>query len=292
MRQVKDGDFLIQPAWASETRLHYEFPYSTSMPTVLFSPDNPYLGLPVFEITSHALPQSAEQTEIWASQIETIYMTLYNAVELVDPHIPNIQVSKWTSVEADDELLRALLRAYFLHDYANYTCFQKDIFLQAMRDGDTRFCSPLLVNAVLAKACVGHENAITRGSAKLLSQQSYRGATQRAQFWRPETLGYRFLVEVKRLWELDSGKVKLTNLHAAMVLHVIYTIDGMDQIGVSYLLQSVQLSQSLKLFASEQEEGRTRTARVFTAWALYRWQSWVFLLHTLQNPGERLMTWQ
>ncbi|EXK27464.1 hypothetical protein FOMG_16015 [Fusarium oxysporum f. sp. melonis 26406] len=256
MRQVKDGDLPLQPAWAPETRLHYQFPYSTSMPAALLSPDNPYLGSTVFEITSHALPQSAEQTEAWASQSESIYMTPYNIAELMDPYIPNIQISKWTSVETDDELLRALLRAYFLHDYANYTCFQKDIFLQAMRDSDTRFCSPLLVNAVLAEAC-----------------HSYRKATYRAQYWRPETLGYRFLAEAKRLWALESGKCKLTTLHAAMVLHVIYTMNGMDQVGISYLLQSVQLAQNLKLFAPEQTEGRTKTARVFTAWALYRWQS-------------------
>ncbi|KAH6953645.1 hypothetical protein DER45DRAFT_576136 [Fusarium avenaceum] len=256
IRQVKYGDLLLQLAWAPEKRLHYKFPYSTSMPAALLSPENPYLGSPVFEITSHALPQSAEQTEARASQSETIYMTPYNMAELMDPYIPNIQVSKWTLVETDDELLRALLRAYFLHDYANYTCFQKDIFLQAMRDSDTRFCSPLLVNAVLAEAC-----------------HSYRKATHRAQFWRPETLGYRFLAEAKRLWELESGKSKLTTLHAAMVLHIIYTINGMDQIGISYLLQSIQLAQDLKLFAPEQTEGRTRTARVFTAWALYRWQS-------------------
>jgi hypothetical protein len=94
---------------------------------------------------------------------------LYHAAELMDPHIPNIQVSKWTSVESDDELLRTLLQAYFFHDYTTYTCSQKDIFLQAMRDGDARFCSPLLVNVVLAEACVGHENATTRGPAKSLS---------------------------------------------------------------------------------------------------------------------------
>jgi hypothetical protein len=286
MQQVKDGNLPLQPAWAPETRLHYEFPYSTSMPAALLSPDNPYLGSTVFEITSHVLPQSAEQTEVWASQSETIYMTPYNIAELMDPYIPTIQISKWTSIEADDELLRALLRAYFLHDYANYTCFQKDIFLQAMRDSDTRFCSPLLVNAVLAEACVGHENATARKSAKSLSQHSYRKATHRAQYWRPETLGYRFLAEAKRLWALESGKSKLTTLHAAMVLHIIYTMNGMDQVGISYLLQSVRLAQNLKLFAPEQTEGRTRTARVFTAWALYRWQSWVFLLYVLHNLGE------
>jgi hypothetical protein len=71
-----------------------------------------------------------------------------------------------------------------------------------------------------------------------------------------------------------------------MVLHIIYTINGMDQVGISYLLQSVQLAQNLKLFAPEQTEGRTRTARVFTAWALYRWQSWVFLFYILHNLEE------
>jgi hypothetical protein len=166
MRQVKDGDLLLQLAWAPEKRLRYEFPYSTSMPAALLSPGSPYLGSPVFQTTFQALPQSAEPTEAWASQSETVYVMPYHAAELMDPHIPNIQVSNWTSVESDDELLRTLLRAYFLHDYANYTCFQKDIFLQAMRDGDARFCSPLLVNAVLAQACVGHKNVTTRGPAK------------------------------------------------------------------------------------------------------------------------------
>jgi hypothetical protein len=269
MQQLKDGGLPMQSVWEPETRLHYEFPYSTSMPAALFSSDNPYLGSAVFEVTSHALPLSAEQTEAWASGSETIYMKPYNKAELIDPYISNIQISKWTSVETDDELLRALLRAYFLHDYANYTCFQKDIFLQAMRDNDTQLCSPLLVNAILAEAC-----------------HSYRKVTHRAQYWRPETLGHRFLIETKRLWALESGKSKLTTLHAAMVLHIIYTMNGMDQVGISYLLQSVRLAQDLRLFAPEQTEGRTRTARVFTAWALYRWQSWVFLLYVLQTMGE------
>lgn len=68
-----------------------------------------------------------------------------------------------------------------------------------------------------------------------------------------------------------------------MVLHVIYAINGMDQVGVSYLIQSVLLAQGLKLFAPEQTEGRTRTARVFTAWALYRWQS-LQAFHNFRAP--------
>ncbi|KAG5756739.1 hypothetical protein H9Q70_000625 [Fusarium xylarioides] len=185
MRQLQDGDLPLQPAWALETRLHYEFYCYTSMPAALLSPDNPYLGSSIFEVTSHSLPLSPEQTEAWGSGSETINMAPHNIAELIDPYTQDIQVSKWTSVEADDELLRTLLRSYFLHDYANYTCFQKDIFLQAMRDNDTGFCSPLLVNAVLAEAC-----------------HSYRKVTRA---WRSETLGYTFLTEAKRLLELESN---------------------------------------------------------------------------------------
>ncbi|KAF5692882.1 C6 transcription factor [Fusarium denticulatum] len=264
MHQVQEGDLPLQPAWAPETRLHYELPCSTSMPTALLSPDSPYLGSTIFEVTDHALPLSPEQTEAWVNEFETMNMAPDNIAELMDPCIRDIQVSKWTSVEADDELLRTLLRSYFLHDYANYTCFQKDIFLQAMRDSDTQFCSPLLVNAVLAEAC-----------------HSYRNATHRA--WRSENLGYTFLTEAKRLLELESSQCKLTTLHAAMVLHTIYTMNGMDQVGISYLLQSVQIAQDLKLFAPEQTEGKTKTARVFTAWALYRWQS-LQAFHNLRAP--------
>lgn len=64
-----------------------------------------------------------------------------------------------------------------------------------------------------------------------------------------------------------------------MVLHIIYTVNGRDEVGISYLLQSVQMAQDLQLFTTEETEGTTRTARVFTAWALYRWQSCVFVSH-------------
>ncbi|KAG5657875.1 hypothetical protein KAF25_007908 [Fusarium avenaceum] len=237
IRQVKDGNLILQLAWAPNAQLQHDFPHFNSMPAALLSPG---ADSPLFQQTK---PQSLPH----ARGRET---------ELEDPHLPDIQVSKWTAVEQDDELLRTLLRSYFLHDYANYTCFQKDIFLCAMKDDDHRFCSALLVNSILAQAC-----------------HSYRGATHRAQFRIPETLGGRFLTEAERLWRLESGRSSLTTLHAAMVLHIIYTVNGRDEVGISYLLQSVQMAQDLQLFTAEETEGTKRTARVFTAWALYRWQS-------------------
>jgi hypothetical protein len=65
-----------------------------------------------------------------------------------------------------------------------------------------------------------------------------------------------------------------------MVLHIIYTVNGKDDVGISYLLQSVQMAQDLQIFTPEKTKGTERIARVFTAWALYRWQSYVFLPHS------------
>jgi hypothetical protein len=147
IRQVKDGNLILQLAWAPDAQLHHDFPHFNSMPAALLSPG---VDLPLFQQTKpQAIPQARGREP-----------------ELVDPHLPDIQVSRWTEVEKDDELLRTLLRSYFLHDYANYTCFQKDIFLCAMKDDDSRFCSALLVNAVLAQACVGVRNKLTTTLAK------------------------------------------------------------------------------------------------------------------------------
>lgn len=147
IRQVKDGNLILQLAWAPDAQLHHDFPYFNSMPAALLSPG---VGSPQFQQTK---PQAVLQAR-------------GRRAELVDPHLPDIQASRWTEVEKDDELLRTLLRSYFLHDYANYTCFQKDIFLSAMKDEDSRFCSALLVNAVLAQACVGVPNKLTKSLAK------------------------------------------------------------------------------------------------------------------------------
>lgn len=147
IRQVKDGNLILQLAWAPDAQLHHDFPYFNSMPAALLSPG---VGSPQFQQTK---PQAVLQAR-------------GRRAELVDPHLPDIQASRWTEVEKDDELLRTLLRSYFLHDYANYTCFQKDIFLSAMKDEDSRFCSALLVNAVLAQACVGVSNKLTKSLAK------------------------------------------------------------------------------------------------------------------------------
>lgn len=55
----------------------------------------------------------------------------------------------------DDALVSRLLSLYFQFEYIRARPFQKALFLDDLVQGKTDFCSPLLVNCILANAAVG-----------------------------------------------------------------------------------------------------------------------------------------
>lgn len=127
-----------------------------------------------------------------------------------------------------------------------------------MATGRTRFCSPLLVNALLAAGC-----------------QSYHKIPNRNKFWLPHNLGYQFTAEAKRLWELERpGKSRLTTIQAAIVLNIVVNLNGLDRIGHAYLVQALAMAHDLKLFDVPQplESDKMRKSRTITAWGLFNWQ--------------------
>lgn len=71
---------------------------------------------------------------------------------------PTIRVSAgpWTSVTDDNELVSHLVSVYFTWYHPAYPCVIQDLFVDAMNSQQlgTTFCCPLLVNSILAIACV------------------------------------------------------------------------------------------------------------------------------------------
>jgi len=120
------------------------------MPASLHSSHNPYLDSLVYEGTS--LTSTSEQQALSPSSHQ--YLKPHHAAKIEDPRLDSVRPSIWTSVSTDDDLMRTLLRAYLLHEYDWLTVFHKDHFLDDMVAGYNRFCSSLLVNAVLALGCV------------------------------------------------------------------------------------------------------------------------------------------
>ena len=105
-------------------------------------------------------------------------------------------------------------------------------------------------------------------------QHCHRGIPDRSEFWQPRNLGYQFLAEAKRLWELAQDDGKLTTAQAGMLISATCNANGVDKIGWPYLVQAVKIANELELFAKNvaTTNRKSRLSRVFTAWCLFSYQ--------------------
>lgn len=171
LQHVKAGGVLIQMAVRPETRLRYEFPYRPEIPAADI-PNNPYLKSIIYEAASlypttqdGEYPRSSGSESIStpganndSANYQSMYLKPFHAAEIVDARLENARCSLWTTVCSDDALMRDLLKVFFLCEYHYTAAFHKDYFLEDLVARRRDFCSPLLVNAVLAYACVREES--------------------------------------------------------------------------------------------------------------------------------------
>lgn len=170
VRFVKEGDILIELSVAPDTKYTYTFPFSHRMPSLLLANAAiPYMNsliargaLDHRDSNSSFPPPSLAHDPNTVGQLDidldtwNMYQTPYHSVELVDPRVGSVKASRWTTVTVDDALVQKLIQIYFLFDFPYYTFLHKDHFLQDMVEGRERYCSSLLVNVILAQACVSH----------------------------------------------------------------------------------------------------------------------------------------
>lgn len=218
LNHVKEGSLLMQLSLVPETRRRYELPHVPNMPAFTLVPNNAYLSSLVYETTfpTFGAPEINNALSLPTRDVlgdNDAYLKPYHSATMTDPLLQRIKPSIWTTVSTDNELLRRLLGAYFMHQHLSHFYFNKDLFLEDMATGGEDHCSQLLVNAVLAAGC-----------------HSLSQLPDRFKFWLPHNLGYRFTTEAKRLWELETlrGKDRITTVHAACVLNNITDLNGTD----------------------------------------------------------------
>ena len=171
LRHVNYGDVLVQLALVPEARFRYEFPYLPEMPAFLRGSDNPYLDSEVYEYALRGYPDAPQQighrqnllpdprsavTSVYGTGHRDPYLKPYLSATVVHPWLDSVKPSKWTTVSSDDTLMRKILHDYFLFEYDAFTFFQKDLFLEDLATENPRFCSQLLVNAIMCQGCVSH----------------------------------------------------------------------------------------------------------------------------------------
>ncbi|KAK4155533.1 hypothetical protein C8A00DRAFT_13446 [Chaetomidium leptoderma] len=313
LRHVNHGDMLVQLALVPEARYRYEFPYLADMPPFLRQPGNPYLDSEVYDYALRGLANSSQQpgrqpgrqqhqrllpdTENGADSVygagqRDPYLKPYSSATIIHPWLDSVKPSKWTTVSSDDCLMRKIIHDYFLFEYDWFTFFHKDYFLEDMATETPRFCSPLLVNALLCVGCFCH-----------------RGLQGRPEFWNPRNIGYQFLAEAKRLLEIESERERpfrnpadpdwgrrdreweqsrLTTIHAALLLTLVYNLNGSDKIGWRFTLRALEIADDIQLLGPplEHHGPEMRIAWTYTAWGLFCWQS-LCSYHYLQPPPTR-----
>ncbi|KAF3799371.1 Nitrogen assimilation transcription factor nirA [Colletotrichum gloeosporioides] len=263
VNHVEAGDLLLQMAITPETRLRYDFPYRSEMPEIYIQ-NNPYLNSFIYEAASlysaHGQGRPSHAIASGSQELQSVYTRPFHAAQVVEPRLSDAKVSWWTNVCDDDSLMQDLLRALFRCEYQFSAAFQKDLFLEDLVAQKQDFCSSLLVNITLAYACV-----------------CYPQFSNRVEYWNPNTLGYRFLAEAKRLWELQASEPRVTTIQAGILFSVFHNLCGLDEIGQPYRIHGVKLALKLRLFSKSScgNNDSKRKGWAYTAWALYNWETLV-----------------
>ncbi|KAK3990327.1 hypothetical protein QBC44DRAFT_66147 [Cladorrhinum sp. PSN332] len=299
LRHVEHGDVLVQLSLIPEARFRYEFPYRSDMPEYLRIHNNPYLDSEVYEYALRSIPKSQQQKALpgvadmldfadFRDQRDPYYKP-YSSASVVHPLLESVKPSKWTLVSSDDVLMQKIIHDYFLYEYDWFSVVHIDYFLQDMASERRRFCSPLLVNAILCLGCLSH-----------------RGLCGRSEFWNPKNLGNQFLAEARRLFDLEVEAEpplrcpedadwerkrmdwecrRLTSIQAAVILNVTHILNGHDKVGWRLTIRAVEMADELELFreSSQSLNGDLRCMRELTAWALFNWQS-LTSYHYLKPP--------
>ena len=175
-----------------------------------------------------------------------------------DPNFPAFDIRRkeaWTSVTRDAQLVEHLTELYFCWSHPVYVLLSKHMFLHDMAKGNSKYCSPLLVNALLASPC-------------LLSDR----LEARAEPSNPATAGNHFFAEAKRLLDADDSSC-LTTVQALAIMALAEPSRGNNSNGWKLAGRAFRMAIELGLhlsFGSDGKVGPTETeARRITFWGLF-----------------------
>jgi hypothetical protein len=154
----------------------------------------------------------------------------------------------WTNVTSDMQLVQHLLNLYFCWEYPTLASFSREHFFQDFEEGRQRYCSSLLVNALLALG------------SRFCNRREVRGDPD-----DPYTAGDRFFQEAQRLfWEVDDYS-NLTVIQALGIMAIREASCGRDFESRYYAGQSVRLVIETGLHRAESyrdDDGDEAAAKV------------------------------
>ncbi|KAI0975912.1 fungal-specific transcription factor domain-containing protein [Xylaria arbuscula] len=208
--------------------------------------------------TSEGPPRS--RVGLWLQdQDQTADVARYRGVDQIlapfEPPETMVPASTWTSITDDSTFVQHLLALYFCWEYPTFASLSKEHFMRDFVHGRHRYCSPILINALLALGC--------------------RFSTQpnsRANPNEPRTSGDHFFKETLRLLSRETNNHTLTTIQALGIMSIREASCGRDSEAWYYAGQSVRLAIEMGLHRlhddGDEDELAVQAATFWGAFAL------------------------
>lgn len=166
----------------------------------------------------------------------------------------------WTQITGDINLVHHLLALYFCWEYPTFASLSKEHFLRDFQDGTHRYCSPILVNALLALGSRFSTQPMTRADPN-----------------NPYTSGNHFFSEALRLYNNEDDHHSLSTIQALGIMAIREASCGRDSESWYYAGQSQRLAIEMGLHCSavdqDEDELAVRSATFWGAFALDQYVS-------------------
>ncbi|KAI5463932.1 fungal-specific transcription factor domain-containing protein [Mariannaea sp. PMI_226] len=163
--------------------------------------------------------------------------------------------TSWTSITSDINLVQHLLALYFCWEYPTFASLSKEHFLRDFQDGRHRYCSPILINALLALGCRFSTHPMTRANPN-----------------DPYSSGDHFFKESQRLLHQETDHHTATTIQALGIMSIREASCGRDSESWYYAGQSIRLAVEMGLHRiqdeGDEDELAVQSATFWGAFAL------------------------
>ena len=183
-----------------------------------------------------------------------------------DEGLTRVSPAGWTAVTDNDDLVNHLLALYFCWEYPTFASLSKEHFVYDFNSGTQRFCSPLLVNALLA-----------------LGARTSDAPEARKNPNDPRSAGEHFFEEAKRLLGLEEVPT-LPTIQALGLMSLRQASCGKDASSVFYARQSLRMALDIDLHCQHpasrvnhraEFSQAEREVRVATFWGCFNLEQYV-----------------
>lgn len=160
--------------------------------------------------------------------------------QILAPELPqmNAPATTWTEITSDKAFVQHLLALYFCWEYPTFASLSKEHFLKDFQAGRPRYCSRMLVNALLALGCRFSSQPSTLANPK-----------------DPYSSGDHFFKECLRLFYQETNHHNMTTIQALGIMSIREASCGRDSESWYYAGQSIRLAIEMGLHRVSDNSG-------------------------------------